>query len=161
MLGYWRRPDEERQAFRGDWFAGGDLAAFDEDGYVWYHGRADDMMNAGGFRVSPLEVEAALALCPGIAEVAVAEHRVREDVSVIAAYVVRKEGASVTADDILAMAGECLAAYKRPEAGVFRAEPSAQRQRQAAAPKSCFDLTASARAGAWRSIRLSGAGPEP
>ena len=44
-----------------DWFAGGDLASFDDDGYVWYHGRADDMMNAGGFRVSPLEVEAAQA----------------------------------------------------------------------------------------------------
>ncbi len=119
MLGYWRRPDEEQQAYRGDWFAGGDLAAFDDDGYVWYHGRADDMMNAGGFRVSPLEVEAALAICPGIAEVAVAEHRVREDVSVIAAYVVRKEGAGVTADDILAMAGECLAAYKRPRQVFF------------------------------------------
>ena len=119
MLGYWRRPEEERQAFRGDWFAGGDLAAFDDDGYVWYHGRADDMMNAGGFRVSPLEVEAALAICPGVAEVAVAEHRVREDVSVITAYIVRKEGSGVTADDILAMAGEFLAAYKRPRQVFF------------------------------------------
>ena len=52
------------------------------------------MMNAGGFRVSPLEVEAALAGCPGVAEVAVAEHRVRDDVRIIAAYVVRKEGAA-------------------------------------------------------------------
>ena len=119
MLGYWWRPDEERQAFRGDWFAGGDLAAFDQDGYVWYHGRADDMMNAGGFRVSPLEVEAALAVCPGVAEVAVAEHRVREDVSVIAAYVVRKEGSGVTTDDILATAEECLASYKRPRQVFF------------------------------------------
>ena len=78
MLGYWRRPEEEASAFRGDWFVGGDLAAFDEDGYLWHHGRADDVMNAGGYRVSPLEVEAALADCPGIAEVAVGEHRVRD-----------------------------------------------------------------------------------
>ncbi len=105
--------------FRGDWFAGGDLASFDDDGYFWYHGRADDTMNAGGFRVSPLEVEAALSACPGIAEIAVAERRVRADVSVIAAYVVRKEGASTTADDIVAMAGECLAAYKRPREVFF------------------------------------------
>ena len=119
MLGYWRRPDEERQVYRGDWFAGGDLAAFDDDGYVWHHGRADDMMNAGGFRVSPLEVEAAIAPCPGVAEVAVAEHRVREDVSVIAAYVVRKDGASVTANDVMAIAGERLAAYKRPREVFF------------------------------------------
>ncbi len=115
MLGYWRRPDEERQVFRGDWFAGGDLATFDADGYLWYHGRADDLMNAGGFRVSPLEVEAALAPCAGVAEIAVLEHRVRGDVSIIAAYVVRQEGASVSADDIVAVARERLAAYKRPK----------------------------------------------
>lgn len=119
MRGYWRRDEEESQVFRGDWFAGGDLAAFDGDGYVWYHGRADDMMNAGGFRVSPLEVEAALAPCPGIAEIAVAEHRVREDVSVIAAYVVRRDGADVSAEDIVAMAGKRLAAYKCPRQVFF------------------------------------------
>lgn len=119
MRGYWRRAEEENQVFRGEWFAGGDLAAFDEDGYLWYHGRADDMMNAGGFRVSPLEVEAALAPCPGIAEIAVAEHRVRDDVSVIAAYVVRKDGASVSAEEIVAMAGKRLAAYKCPRQVFF------------------------------------------
>jgi acyl-coenzyme A synthetase/AMP-(fatty) acid ligase len=118
MHGYWRRAEEENLVFRGDWFAGGDLAAFDQDGYLWYHGRADDLMNAGGFRVSPLEVEAALASCPGVAEIAVAEHRVRDDVSVIAAYVVRKEGASVSAEDV-AMAGQNLAAYKRPKQVFF------------------------------------------
>lgn len=119
MRGYWRREEEENQVFCGEWFAGGDLAAFDEDGYLWYHGRADDMMNAGGFRVSPLEVEAALAPCPGIAEIAVGEHRVRDDVSVIAAYVVRKDGASVSAEDIVAMAGKRLAAYKCPRQVFF------------------------------------------
>jgi len=119
MLGYWRRAEEEKQVFRGEWFAGGDLAAFDDDGYLWYHGRADDMMNAGGFRVSPQEVEAALAPCPGIAEIAVAERCVREDVSVIAAYVVRKEGASVSAEEIVALAGKRLAAYKCPRQVFF------------------------------------------
>jgi len=114
MLGYWQRPDEEAAAFRGDWFVGGDLAAFDEDGYLWTHGRADDIMNAGGYRVSPLEVEAALLDCPGIAEIAVGEHRVRSDVSVIAAYVVRRDGSIVGAPEILAHAAARLAAYKRP-----------------------------------------------
>jgi acyl-coenzyme A synthetase/AMP-(fatty) acid ligase len=115
MLGYWRRPEEEKQVFHGEWFAGGDLASIDEDGYLWYHGRADDIMNAGGFRVSPLEVEAALAACPGIAEIAVAEHRVREDVSVIAAFVVKSEGEEVRPEDIAALAEQRLAAYKRPK----------------------------------------------
>lgn len=119
MLGYWSRPDEERQVFRGEWFAGGDLASMDAEGYFWHHGRVDDLMNAGGFRVSPLEVEAALAPCPGVAEVAVAEYMAREDIRIIAAYVVRKEGARVTAEDILARGEASLAAYKRPRQVFF------------------------------------------
>ena len=115
MLGYWRRPEEEVSAFRGDWFAGGDLAAFDGDGYLWTHGRADDIMNAGGYRVSPLEVEAALIDCPGVAEVAVGEHLVRAEVSIIAAFVVRREGDTVDAAAILAHAAPRLAAFKRPK----------------------------------------------
>jgi acyl-coenzyme A synthetase/AMP-(fatty) acid ligase len=119
MLGYWRRPEEEASAFRGEWFVGGDLAAFDSDGYLWHHGRADDVMNAGGYRVSPLEVEAALADCPGVAEIAVAEYRARLDVVVIAAYVVRAQDAAVDADAVLAHAAARLAAYKRPRQVFF------------------------------------------
>ncbi len=119
MLGYWNRPDEDAATTRGDWFVGGDLAAFDADGYVWYHGRADDIMNAGGFRVSPLEVETALADCPGIAEVAVTEHRVDETLSIIAAFVVRRPGSDIDSDAVLAHAGGRLAAYKRPRQVFF------------------------------------------
>jgi acyl-coenzyme A synthetase/AMP-(fatty) acid ligase len=119
MLGYWRRPEEDEAVFRGDWFVGGDLAAFDADGYLWHHGRADDIMNAGGFRVSPLEVEAALADCPGIAEIAVGEYRVSEDVSIIAAYVVRKPGSGLEAGSVLAYASPRLASYKRPRQVFF------------------------------------------
>ena len=119
MLGYWRRPDEDAATRRGDWFIGGDLASIDADGYLWHHGRADDMMNAGGYRVSPVEVEAALADCPGLAEVAVAELRVRPDVSVIAAFAVRAAGSSIAAEAVIEHAGRRLAAYKRPKQVVF------------------------------------------
>lgn len=119
MLGYWRRPEEEVAVYRGEWFAGGDLAAFDEDGYLWHHGRADDIMNAGGFRVSPLEVEAALADFPGIAEVAVAEYGAREDVSIIAAYIVRRKGTTFDAEAVLTYGAPRLAAYKRPKQVFF------------------------------------------
>lgn len=114
MLGYWRRPEEEAEVYRGEWFIGGDLAAFDADGYLWYHGRADDVMNAMGYRVSPQEVEAALIQHPAIAEIAVRENRVREDVSVIAAYVVLKEGQSCDGQTLIDFAKENLAAYKVP-----------------------------------------------
>jgi acyl-coenzyme A synthetase/AMP-(fatty) acid ligase len=76
-------------------------------------------MNAGGYRVSPLEVEAALADCPGIAEVAVVEHRPRAEVGIIAAYVVRLPGSNVDADAVLAHAALRLAAYKRPKQAFF------------------------------------------
>lgn len=114
MLGYWRRPEEDAEVFRGEWFVGGDLAAFDADGYMWYHGRADDVMNAMGYRVSPQEVEAALSKHPSVGEVAVTEIHVREDVSVIAAFIVPKEGATRDVASLEAFAKDALAAYKCP-----------------------------------------------
>jgi acyl-coenzyme A synthetase/AMP-(fatty) acid ligase len=119
MLGYWRRPDEDAITSRGDWFIGGDLAAIDTDGYLWHHGRADDVMNAGGYRVSPLEVEAALADCPGLSEVAVREYRPRPDVAIIAAYVVRRDGSTLDAEGVLQHAAARLAAYKQPKQVFF------------------------------------------
>lgn len=114
MLGYWNRPDEDELVYRGEWFVGGDLAEFDADGYLWYHGRADDVMNAMGYRVSPAEVEAALSSHSSIAEVAVTELQVNEGVSIIAAFVVPREGAVPDKAAILAHAEKALAAYKRP-----------------------------------------------
>ena len=119
MLGYWNRPEEEAQAFRGEWFVGGDLAEFDADGYVWHHGRNDDLMNAFGYRVSPLEVEKALASHPGVADVAVAERKAAEHVSIVAAFVVPKGEAPLDEAALIAHCAERLAAYKRPRRIVF------------------------------------------
>ena len=122
MLGYWRRPEEDAAVFRGDWFVTSDLVGLDADGYVWFHGRADDVMNAGGYRVSPLEVEAALAVHPAVAEVAAAEHEVRDGVRIIGAWVVLRPGLTADADlarAILAQGAESLAAYKRPREVFF------------------------------------------
>ena len=119
MLGYWRNPTAETEVFRGDWFVGGDVAHLDADGYVWLHGRADDLMNAGGYRVSPLEVEAALHTAPDVADAAVAEREVRPDVRVICAYIVLAAGA---APDEAALKIHCaahLAPYKTPRKYVF------------------------------------------
>ena len=118
MLRYWNRPEAEAEVFRCDYFVGGDVAELDADGYVWLHGRADDIMNAGGYRVSPAEVEACLSAAPGVADVAVAERKVRADVSVICAFIVP----AVAAPDESALRAHCehhLAAYKQPKAYVF------------------------------------------
>ena len=119
MLGYWRRGDEEEEVFRGDWFIGGDLARFDEEGYMWYEGRADDVMNPMGYRVSPQEVEAALERHPDVQEVAVTERRVRADVSIIAAFIVPREGAAPDAESLIKWAVTQLAAYKCPREIIF------------------------------------------
>ncbi len=88
MLGYWRRPQEEADVYRGEWFIGGDAGVMDEDGYVTHVGRRNELMNAGGFRVSPAEVEQELAKHPAVAEAAVVEVAVRDGVSIIAAFIV-------------------------------------------------------------------------
>jgi acyl-coenzyme A synthetase/AMP-(fatty) acid ligase len=117
MLGYWNRPDEEREALRGEWFVSGDLVEIDAEGYVWLHGRADDVMNAGGYRVSPAEVERCLVGCPGVAEAAVAERPGRDPgTTIIKAYIVAREGEALAEAKILAHCALHLASYKRPRA---------------------------------------------
>ncbi|MBA2127807.1 AMP-dependent synthetase [Hyphomicrobium methylovorum] len=118
MLGYWQRPDEEAEVYFGEWFAGGDLGSIDADGYVTHLGRANELMNAGGFRVSPLDVEAVLGQCPGVAEVACREVHIRSDVSIIAAFVVRSSEA-LDASTVTAFASKHLAGYKVPREVVF------------------------------------------
>lgn len=114
MLGYWNRPEEEAEVYRGDWFVGGDIASMDSEGYVAHRGRANDLMKALGYRVSPLEVETVFHQHPDIAEVACAEVRVRDDVSVIGAFVVPRPGTNPDVKDIERFATERLADYKRP-----------------------------------------------
>ncbi|ATQ67536.1 MULTISPECIES: acyl-CoA synthetase [Methylosinus] len=119
MLRYWNRPDEERLSFRGDWFVSGDLVEIDAESYVWHHGRADEVMNALGYRVSPAEVEKCLAAHPLVAEAAVAERPGRDDQTIIKAYVVARDGETLSEEAILAHCAQHLAAYKRPRVVVF------------------------------------------
>jgi acyl-coenzyme A synthetase/AMP-(fatty) acid ligase len=109
FLRYWGE-----EPLQGEWFATGDMAEIDEDGYVWYRGRADELMNAGGFRVSPLEVEAVLLQHPQVADAGVREWRVSETATIVAAFIVPHHGQSPDEDAILAFVRQRLAAYKCP-----------------------------------------------
>ena len=86
MLGYRHAKQALGRLVDGEWFVTGDQGIMDRDGQIEYCGRADDIMTAGGYRVSPLEVEAALRLYPNIGDIAVTEVEVRPHVSVIAAF---------------------------------------------------------------------------
>lgn len=112
MLGYLDAEAETKARFSGDWFLTGDIVAMAEDGSVTYLGRDDDMMNAGGYRVSPLEVEAVLIGHPGITEAACAEVAVKADTTVIGAFYTGPE--ALDPDALAAYAAERLARYKCP-----------------------------------------------
>lgn len=122
MLGYLPSPDDapgalEEEVFRGEWFCGGDLASMDEEGYIWFHGRHDDVLTAMGYRVSPLEVEKVLVSHPEIAEAALTQEHVKEDVVALVAYIVPADAGTDRESLITSLKEwmeERLAAYKRP-----------------------------------------------
>ena len=117
MLEYRAAPEDTRSRFQGDWFLTGDQGIMAMDGQIHYLGRADDMMNAGGYRVSPLEVEHALTGCPGIESVGVTDIEIKPDVRIIAAFYT---GAKPVEDAILhEFAARSLARYKQPRAYIY------------------------------------------
>lgn len=110
FLGYMGAAEETAARFRGEWFLTGDMVEMTPEGAIRYVGRDDDMMNAGGFRVSPLEVEAAMAGCPAAGEVAAVEIRVSTEATVIALA----HTGPATAETLAAHAAAVLARYKQP-----------------------------------------------
>ena len=68
---YWKNPDATAKCHRGDWYVTGDRASMDEDGYIWFVGRADDVINSASYRIGPFEVESALVEHPAVQEAAV------------------------------------------------------------------------------------------
>lgn len=112
MLGYLNAAQETASKFAGDWFLTGDVGRKGPDEAIHYEGRVDDMMNAGGYRVSPIEVEAVLATHPAIQEIAACEITLRADTSIIAAFYVGDN--MLDEDDLKTFAADHLAAYKVP-----------------------------------------------
>ncbi len=68
---YWKEPERTAATMRGDWYVTGDRAVRDEDGYIWFVGRSDDVILSSGYRIGPFEVESALIEHPAVAESAV------------------------------------------------------------------------------------------
>ena len=115
MKGYWNRPDATADAITPEgWFRSGDLARRDEDGLYYSVDRQKDMIVRGGMNVYPREIEEVLYEHPSVAEVAVVgrpDERLGEE---IAAHVVLREGAQVTAQELIAFVKEQVAPYKYP-----------------------------------------------
>ena len=117
--GYWRRPDASKEAFVDGWFRTGDLGSMDEDGFIHVEDRLKDMYISGGENVYPAEIENLLYQLDGIHEVAVIGVPDERWGETGCALVVLKEGASLTAAEILAHCRPSLARFKHPTKVVF------------------------------------------
>ena len=96
FLGYWKRDKATREKYTGDpsdsWCRTGDMAVMDEDGYLWYQGRSDDMFKAAGYRIGPSEIENCLVKHPSVANAAVVPKPDPERGAVVKAYIVLAPG---------------------------------------------------------------------
>lgn len=117
MLEYLGKPEATRAVLRGDWYVTGDVVVRDERGFFFFRGRADDVMNCSGYRISPFEVESALVEHPAVLEAAAVESPDPVRGAVVKAYVTAAPGVRVgpgTEEEIRRFVRERLAPYKCP-----------------------------------------------
>ncbi len=122
MEGYLNMPDENAQAIRNGWFFTGDIAKVDEEGYTYIVDRKKDMVIAGGFNIYPRDIEEVLYTHPKIMEAAVAGINDPYRGETLKAYIVLKEGESMTEEEVTEYCKANLAAYKVPKLVEFRDE---------------------------------------
>ena len=121
--GYWNKPDDTAAVFDADgWLHTGDAGYLDDEGYVFLTDRVKDMIVSGGENVYPIEVESALAEHPDVADVAVIGVPDAKWGETVKAVVVRREGSSLTEDELLSWAKERVAGFKRPRSIDFAEE---------------------------------------
>jgi acetyl-CoA synthetase len=124
-LGYWRNDEATVETFGGDWFHTKDAAVEDEDGYIWYVGRADDVIIAAGYRIGPFEVESACLEHPAVREAAAVASPDELRGNVVKAFIVLADGHSPSdelADEIKTFVRERLSAYAYPRRIEFVAD---------------------------------------
>jgi len=119
MKGYYNAPDMTADSFRGGWFHSGDVAVWHPDGNIELRDRKKDIIISGGENISTIEVEQALASHPAVLECAVVSIPDDKWGERPKAFVTLKEGASVTAEDLIAHCRQRLAGFKIPAAVEF------------------------------------------
>jgi fatty-acyl-CoA synthase len=117
--GYWNRPEETAAAFRNGWFHTGDLAWRDPDGFLYIVGRKTDMIIRSGENIYAVEVEQAIAAVAGVAEAAVVGMPDPKRGEVVAAFVLRKQGAALSENGLIEALQGRIAYYKIPKKVVF------------------------------------------
>jgi long-chain acyl-CoA synthetase len=115
MMGYYKKPEETAEVLKDGWFFTGDIGQFDEDGYLTIVDRKKDMIIAGGYNIYPVELDGVLMGHPKILEACTIglPHEYRGET--VKAFIVVKEGETLTEDDVVKYCKENLAAYKVPK----------------------------------------------
>lgn len=120
--GYWKSPELDREAFSDDWYRTGDLARMDEEGYLFFEGRADDVILTSGYRIGPFEVEDALVSHPAVVEAAAVAAPHRERGEIVKAFVILANGYTPSEELVKELQGHVksvTAPYKYPRAIEF------------------------------------------
>ena len=122
MKGYWNQPEETEMTMRDGWLLTGDLGYMDENGFFYVVDRKKDMIIAGGFNIYPREIEEVLYEHPAIQECVVAGVPDPYRGETVKAFIVLKEGASATEEELNKFCRENLASFKVPRIYEFRTE---------------------------------------
>ncbi len=125
FLRYWNQPEATSEKFCNGWLLTGDVGHRDEEGYFWFHGRNDDVIISGGYRIGPTEIEDCLMRHPAVAMVAVigVPDKVRGEV--VKAFIVPREGREINdalCADVQAFVKSRLSAHEYPRQIEFRTE---------------------------------------
>ncbi len=120
MAGYYHQPEETAAVLRDGWFRTGDIAYLDADGYCFIVDRKKDLINVGGMKVYPREVEEVLFQHPAVADAAVVGVPDAELGEVVRAFVVARAGTNPTAEELIQFVRERVAHYKAPRVVEFR-----------------------------------------
>jgi long-chain acyl-CoA synthetase len=113
--GYYKKPEETANAIRDGWFYTGDIGFMDEEGYLFIVDRKKDMIIAGGFNVYPRDIDEVLFEHPKIKEACAVGIPDPYRGETVKAFVVLREGESLTAEEVILFCREKLAAYKAPK----------------------------------------------
>jgi long-chain acyl-CoA synthetase len=114
MTGYYNRPDENAKSIRDGWFYTGDVGYVDDEGYLYIVDRTKDMIIAGGYNIYPREIDEILYEHPKVLEACAVGVPDKYRGETVKAYVVVKDGETMTAEDLKSYCKEKLAAYKVP-----------------------------------------------
>lgn len=115
FLNYWQLPEETEKAKHDGYFFTGDYARTDEEGYIWFLGRKDDIINTFGYRVSPHEIERVIKTHPDVADCVALGEELGPDKILVSACIILHKNSQLTEQDLLDFGNKNLAKYKAPK----------------------------------------------